>query len=52
MVDRARDAVVWTWAPTGEAFGADAPNDDPDGDGNAFVFDMRFPGQRFDPVTG
>lgn len=51
VVDRSRDTVVWTWAITGEAFGADAPNYDPDGDGKAFMFDMRFAGQRFDPVT-
>jgi len=28
------------------------PNDDPDGDGIAFVFDLRFPGQYFDRETG
>jgi RHS repeat-associated protein len=52
VVDRASDTVVWTWDSAGEAFGADAPDEDPDGDGKPFVFDMRFPGQRFDPVTG
>ncbi|WP_245879514.1 RHS repeat-associated core domain-containing protein, partial [Xanthomonas pisi] len=36
----------------GEAFGNTAPNQDPDGDGTAMVFDMRFPGQRFDAASG
>ena len=55
VVDPARGAqgtAVWTWPLTGEAFGDAAPNQDPDGDATAFVFDMRFPGQRFDAATG
>jgi RHS repeat-associated protein len=27
-------------------------NEDPDGDGTNFVFDMRFPGQRYDAASG
>ena len=48
----ARGAVVWRWDLAGEAFGNDKPNEDPDGDGIAFVFDMRFPGQQYDSATG
>ncbi len=44
--------AVWRWDLTGEAFGDTEPSQDPDGDGQAFVFDMRFPGQRFDAATG
>jgi RHS repeat-associated protein len=44
--------VVWNWDLVGEAFGATAPNQDPDGDANQFVFNMRFPGQRFDSASG
>lgn len=44
--------AVWRWALTGEAFGNTAPDHDPDGDSVAFVFDMRFPGQRYDAVSG
>ena len=42
--------VVWRWdsAPFGETL----PNEDPDGDGQAFSFNLRFPGQYFDPETG
>jgi RHS repeat-associated protein len=47
----ASGAVVWRWDLTGEAFGTAAPNQDPDGDVTAFVFDMRFPGQRYDAAT-
>lgn len=34
------------------AFGDTPPNQDPDGDGAAFVFDLRYPGQRYDSATG
>jgi RHS repeat-associated protein len=44
--------VVWRWELTGEAFGSDKPNEDPDGDGTAFVLDMRFPGQQYDSASG
>jgi len=36
----------------GEAFGNIPPDQDPDKDDTAFVFDMRFPGQRYDAATG
>ncbi|WP_338339866.1 RHS repeat-associated core domain-containing protein [Xanthomonas euvesicatoria] len=52
VVDAARDVAVWSWSLKGEAFGTTAPNQDPDGDGTAMVFDMRFPGQRFDAASG
>ncbi|WP_257998504.1 RHS repeat-associated core domain-containing protein, partial [Xanthomonas arboricola] len=52
VVDAARDVAVWNWSLKGEAFGNTAPNQDPDGDGTAMVFDMRFPGQRFDTASG
>jgi RHS repeat-associated protein len=55
VVDPTRGAVgtvVWSWDLTGEAFGTTAPNQNPDGDAASFVFNMRFPGQRFDSVSG
>ncbi|MBB4129826.1 RHS repeat-associated protein [Xanthomonas campestris] len=52
VVDAARDVAVWNWSLKGEAFGNTAPNQDPDGDGTAMIFDMRFPGQRFDVASG
>lgn len=48
----ARGTVVWRWDLAGEAFGNDKPNEDPDGDDVAFVFDMRFPGQQYDSASG
>lgn len=44
--------AVWNWDLHGEAFGTTAPNQNPDGDANQFVFNMRFPGQRYDSVSG
>jgi RHS repeat-associated protein len=52
LVDRSANRVVWTWSIAGEPFGADRPDEDPDGDGKLFTFAMRFPGQQFDDVTG
>ncbi|MEG3792722.1 RHS repeat-associated core domain-containing protein, partial [Lysobacter sp. CCNWLW3] len=52
VIDRSRDVAIWTWALQGEAFGNSAPNQDPDLDSTNFVFDMRFPGQRYDVATG
>ncbi len=52
IIDPDRDVAVWRWELQGEVFGNDAPVQDPDSDGVQFVFDMRFPGQRFDAATG
>jgi RHS repeat-associated protein len=52
VIDPVRDVAIWTWDLKGEAFGNTPPNQDPDSDGSAFVFDMRFPGQRYDATTG
>ena len=52
IIDPVRDVAVWRWDLSGEAFGDSAPNQDPDGDATPFVFDLRFPGQRYDSATG
>ncbi len=52
VIDPVRNVAVWNWNLADEAFGDSAPNQDVDGDGTAFVFDMRFPGQRYDSATG
>lgn len=52
IIDPSRNVAVWTWDAKGEAFGNSPPNQDPDLDGGAFVFNMRLPGQRYDAVSG
>ncbi|UYB52373.1 DUF6531 domain-containing protein [Xanthomonas sp. AM6] len=52
VIDPVRDVAIWKWDLKGEAFGNSLPDQDPDQDGMAFVFDMRFPGQRYDTATG
>ncbi|WP_425608313.1 RHS repeat domain-containing protein [Thermomonas flagellata] len=52
IIDGQRNVAIWEWKLTGEAFGASPPNQDPDGDGVNFAFDLRFPGQRYDQATG
>jgi len=52
VIEQDRNLAVWSWPITGEAFGNTPPDEDPDGDGILFRFDMRFPGQRYDPASG
>ena len=52
VIDAASNTPVWTWELTCEAFGATPPNQDPDGNGQPLVLNMRFPGQRYDGATG
>lgn len=52
VVDPVRNVAVWNWELKGEAFGTTPPDQDPDNDGTAFVFDMRYPGQRYDNISG
>jgi RHS repeat-associated protein len=41
---------VWRW--DSDPFGTTAANEDPDGDGKLFVYNLRFPGQYYDSETG
>jgi RHS repeat-associated protein len=41
--------VIWRW--DSDPFGKMAANEDPDGDGTAFVFNLRFAGQYYDKET-
>jgi RHS repeat-associated protein len=51
VITRSSDnAVLWRW-DTAEAFGATAPNQNPNGIG-VFAFSQRFPGQILDIETG
>ncbi|RZZ88591.1 RHS repeat protein [Pseudoxanthomonas winnipegensis] len=52
VIDPVANTAIWKWDIQGEAFGATAPELDPDGNGMAFNLDMRFPGQRYDAATG
>lgn len=42
---------VWRWDNV-YAFGSNLPYEDPDGDGQSFEYNLRFPGQYFDKETG
>lgn len=42
--------VIWRWDSL--PFGESAPSEDPDGDNEQFVFNLRFPGQYFDNESG
>ena len=42
--------VVWRWES--DPFGNGLPEEDPDGDGQRFTLDLRFPGQYYDGETG
>lgn len=52
IIDPVRQKAIWKWDLTGDVFGGSLPSQDPDLDGQAFVFDLRFPGQQFDAISG
>ncbi|MEH6418360.1 RHS repeat-associated core domain-containing protein [Pseudomonas sp. CGJS7] len=52
VIDPVRNVAIWTWDAKSEVFGSTPPNQDPDLDSTAFVFNMRFPGQLHDSSTG
>ena len=43
--------VIWKWDQQ-DPFGANVPQQDPDGDGKSYTLNLRFPGQYFDAETG
>lgn len=50
-ITRATDnVIVWRWSS--DAYGVGFVDQDPDGDGQIFVYNFRFPGQYFDSETG
>lgn len=51
MVTDAQRSVVWQALPD-EPFGLDVPDEDPNHTGTPFVFNLRFPGQYYDPESG
>ena len=52
IIDPARNLAVWRWDEMKEGFGDHAPQTDPDNDSTHVVFDLRFPGQRYDAASG
>ncbi len=50
VITDATNKIVWRW--DSGPFGADAANEDPDGDGQKFRYNLRFPGQYYDRETG
>jgi len=52
VIEPQRNVAVWRRELAGEAFGNAAPDQDPDGDAAGFVFNLRFPGQRYDAASG
>jgi RHS repeat-associated protein len=52
IVHPGTNAILWRWDLTASAFGDHAANQDPDGDGAAYTFNLRYPGQYYDAETG
>jgi len=52
VIEVVRNVPVWKWDLRSEVFGNGVQDQDPDGDANPFVFNMRFPGQRYDAASG
>jgi RHS repeat-associated protein len=49
-VSDATQTIIWRWDSS--PFGDTMPNEDPDGDSNAFTLNLRFPGQYYDAESG
>lgn len=45
-----QNRMVWRWV--GDAFGQALPEEEPDGDGTLFEYNLRLPGQYYDRETG
>ncbi len=52
QVVNAAGTTVWQWESLQQPFGNSAPDQNPDGDNQQFVLNLRFPGQYFDWETG
>ncbi len=52
IIDPVRNLAVWRWDEMKEGFGDHAPQTDPDNDNVHVMFDLRFPGQRYDAASG
>ena len=50
MIIDQTNKVIWRW--DSDPFGSTAANEDPDGDGVKFTYNLRFPGQYYDRETG
>ena len=46
------NAIIWRWDLTTSAFGDHTAQNNPDGDGTNYMFNLRYPGQYFDSETG
>jgi len=51
VITNTANTPVWRW-DNSDAFGVGLPNQDPDGDGKQFEYNLRFPGQYYDKETG
>ena len=50
VITDASNAEVWRWIS--EPFGRTPANEDPDGDGDPLIYNLRFPGQYYDGEIG
>ena len=50
-ISRASDnVIIWRW--NSDPYGNGFADEDPDGDGQRFTYNLRFPGQYYDAETG
>jgi RHS repeat-associated protein len=52
VVHPTKNVMIWRWDLTPSAFGENAVNENPDGDGLSFKLNLRYPGQYYDSESG
>lgn len=50
LVEPSNNSIVWRW--DSDAFGNGAPDEDPDANSQIVIYNLRFPGQYYDSITG
>ena len=52
VIHPTRNTIVWRWNVNDTTFGDHTPLGDPDGNAITYTLNLRYPGQRADPITG
>ena len=52
VIHPTKNTIIWRWNLNDTGFGDHAPIADPDNNGIVYTLNLRYPGQRADPISG